>query len=224
MVVPSLPSLSLSPTSVLLDSGCTGHYLNVHGPCTNLQPALHPVTVYSPGGAVLTSTHVGLLPIPALPPAARICHIFPTLQSSSLFSLAHVCDHGCTAHFSANIVTVQYLDNSNITSNGDVANGLWHVQLPPPASTIPVPQPSLILSSRPSARLTVQPLVSPTVQPPALPTVQPRAIPPVQPSACPTIQPLASPPSQPPVKPPVPLPALPPHHHLINHLPNQPCP
>jgi hypothetical protein len=78
------------------------------------------------------STHTGELPIPALPSAACLCHLFPALGNISLVSIGQLCDAGCNATFTATEAMISY--NNNIILRGyrdSTTNKLWHLRLPP---------------------------------------------------------------------------------------------
>jgi hypothetical protein len=69
-------------------------------------------------GVVLTSTHIGLVPIPDLPDTAHHSHLFPDLQSSSLMWLVFLCVHGHEAQFTATDFAVS--GHSAVLLTGDV--------------------------------------------------------------------------------------------------------
>ena len=107
----------------------------IDGPCTDVTPTLKPVHVTLPDGSTISSTHMGLLPLPHLPATARRAHIFPALASGSLLSIRRLCDAGCTALFDTAKVEIRL--GHSIVSNGHRSNnGLWHVPLP---ATAPPP-------------------------------------------------------------------------------------
>ena len=107
--LPVHPSTPL--TSCILDSGCTGHYIHVHTPHTDRQPANPSITVLLPNGSSIQSSHTATLSLhPNLPPSARLAHIFPTLTSGSLLSIGLLCDHGCVATFQTDSVTITLND------------------------------------------------------------------------------------------------------------------
>ena len=65
----------------------------------NVQSALKPISVKLPNGKIISSTHTGILNLPALPLAARIAHVFPQL-TGSLLSIGQLCDSRYKAVFS----------------------------------------------------------------------------------------------------------------------------
>lgn len=87
------------PAPIILDTGCTSHFLMMSGPYINACPVAPGLAVTLPSGATITSTHTATLDLPSLPLATWQCHLFPDLTSGSLISVDQLCDHGCTARF-----------------------------------------------------------------------------------------------------------------------------
>jgi hypothetical protein len=79
----------------------------------------------------MISTHQVDLNLPNLPPNASMAHLFPSFGDTSLLSIGQLCDAGCTATFTANMVTI-HLDTSVILTGHRSAstNHLWQVDLP----------------------------------------------------------------------------------------------
>ena len=99
-------------SNVVADTGATGTFVEMNADCiVNIQPADPPIHVVSPNGEIMQSTHTAELSFAKLPPAARKCHVFPSLASGSLISVGVLCDAGCIATFGKNFV--------NITLNGE---------------------------------------------------------------------------------------------------------
>ena len=71
----------------------------------NVQSALKPISVKLPNGKIISSTHTGILNLPALPLAARIAHVFPQL-TGSLLSIGQFCDSGYKAVFDSTSVSI----------------------------------------------------------------------------------------------------------------------
>ena len=116
---------------MVLDTGCTGHYLTIAAPHTNLTAATPGITVLLPDGSTITSTHTAELAIPGLPLSARQAHIFPTLASGSLISVGVLCDHGCTATFSDSTVSIHLPNGDTIlTGTRSAITQLWCLNLP----------------------------------------------------------------------------------------------
>ena len=85
----------------ILDTGETGHYLQVGAPHslkTNIGP---PISVGWPNVQTIQSIKPCLIYFPSLPEEAREGHIIPSLTHSSLVSTGKLCDAGFTAYFKA---------------------------------------------------------------------------------------------------------------------------
>ena len=82
----------------LVDTGSTGHYLNLNSPCDNKKLAVNPLLIQIPNGEITTSTHTALLSQQELPIQARKSHPFPGLNEALLY-IGTLCDHGCQATF-----------------------------------------------------------------------------------------------------------------------------
>ena len=108
------PTSEIGPPSkqeAIMDTGSTGHYFGLEIPLENSKTTLTPLNVELPDKSIIHSTHTGLLPIPALPPAACLAHQFPKLRGTSLISIGQLCDHGCEARFYHNQAIVLYKDH-----------------------------------------------------------------------------------------------------------------
>jgi hypothetical protein len=145
--LPSAPPLVVHPVSVppspaiILDTGCMSHFLTMAGPYINALPAHPGLDVLLPRGAIMRSTHTATLDIPALPLAARHCHLFPALTSGSLISIGQLCDHGCTAHFDATTVTITCASSPVLVGTHSPSTGIW--QVPHPRPNVAAQQPIL---------------------------------------------------------------------------------
>ena len=117
------------------------------GPYTNACPVQPGLQVLLPSGTTITSTHRATLDLPHLPLAARQCHLFPDLTSGSLISVGQLCDHGCTATFSADSVSVDLHGRAVLHGHRTPATGLWHVSAPTPPATSPLRPPAQLLSA-----------------------------------------------------------------------------
>ena len=132
-----MPAIESSPPNRLTpfhhnniaDTGCTGHYVTTDAPLTNVHPVSPGLSVHLPDGSTIVSTHVGTLPF-ALPPDACVAHIFPTLTSGSLVSIGLLCDHGCTATFTAHDVTITHQGQPILTGLRSPTTRLWSLALP----------------------------------------------------------------------------------------------
>ena len=78
----------------IADTGCTNHYVTLASPLIlKKRPDPQPISVKMPNGQYITSTHIGELPIPNLPPSARTIRLFPSL-TDILVSIGQLCDVG----------------------------------------------------------------------------------------------------------------------------------
>ena len=77
-----LAVLGSSPpsTHAVLNTSAAGNFFLVSAPLQNIQLDPHPITVEQPDNSTITSTHIGDLLIPSLPPPARIAHMLPALH------------------------------------------------------------------------------------------------------------------------------------------------
>jgi hypothetical protein len=89
---------------------------------------MDPLTVLLPNGATMTSTHTAELPLPHLPPAACLCHIFPQLSSGSLLYIGQLCDHGCEALFTATQLIITLQDKTILLGHRSGPLGHWQWQ------------------------------------------------------------------------------------------------
>jgi len=122
--LPLLPS----PSTLVLDSGATGHFSKPSDITTNVQPATPGVRVKMPNATIIRSTHTGTLPLTALqqlPTTASTTHIIPNLHQS-LISLGTLCDHGCTAELTATDATIKY-NNKPILKGSRQKHGFWTI-------------------------------------------------------------------------------------------------
>jgi hypothetical protein len=117
--------------SAIVDTAATGNYLTPECPVTDLNPSSPRVDVILPDGSGITSSHTALLQLPIiLPPGARSAHIFPGLKSGSLISVGQLCDHGCTALFTAKQVHIHYQDHIIMTGHRSIdTNNLWILEI-----------------------------------------------------------------------------------------------
>jgi hypothetical protein len=89
---------------------------------------MHPtntgVQVRIPDGTTMQATHTTQLDIPSLPIAATTAHILPKL-SHNLISIGQLCDHGCTATFTQQNLTIKHNTNTILHGQRDTKTGLW---------------------------------------------------------------------------------------------------
>ena len=115
----------------------------MHTPHTNCLPAAPGISVLLPNGQSIISSHTATLNLhPSLPPSATLAHIFPDLLSGALLSIGLLCDHGCTANFNQNDVTITLANQSILQGFRSPITKLWTVDLsnttpPPPLPSAP---------------------------------------------------------------------------------------
>jgi hypothetical protein len=124
---PSQPS----PSTAILDSGCTAHFLLGNAKCSNKKSTATPLAVRLPNGDTITSAHTATLNMPSLPHAARQAHILPGLAEHSLLSVGQMCDSGCAVAFTASNVTVTNGESTILTGLRDKESSLWRAPLEP---------------------------------------------------------------------------------------------
>ncbi|KAI2513563.1 Reverse transcriptase (RNA-dependent DNA polymerase) [Fragilaria crotonensis] len=125
------PTIALPPSvPAIADTGSTAHFCTIDAPVINRRPTSCPISIHTPGGTILTSTHEAELDLPFLPLAARHVHIVPSLATASLLSIGQLCDAGCVAEFTATTLTVTFQHTIVLTGTRTLATRLWHVQLP----------------------------------------------------------------------------------------------
>jgi len=69
------------------------------------------MTIHTPSGAILHSTHEAELDLLGLPAAARHGHVIPHLATQPLLSIGHLCDVGCDVAFTTTTITISHNDN-----------------------------------------------------------------------------------------------------------------
>jgi hypothetical protein len=124
------PPLLAQHEAVIVDSGCTGHFLLVTAPCLNKVKSWNPLKVRLPNGATMESSHTADLDIPVLNAAASNAHVSPGMAHHSLLSVGQLCDEGYIVTFKRDTVTICNSDNSKLLSGPrDETTGLWRINL-----------------------------------------------------------------------------------------------
>jgi hypothetical protein len=118
---PSQPS----PSTALLDSGCTSHFLLANAKCSDKKSTTTPLAVRLPNDDTITSTHTATLNMPSLPHAERQAHILPVLDQHLLLSVEKMCDSGCSVTFTASNVTVTNGESTILTDIREKDYSLW---------------------------------------------------------------------------------------------------
>ena len=120
-----------NPHLAILDSGCSHHFIQSSTPTTTTQPDTT-IEVQLPDGSNITSSHSTTIQLhPTLSPEAQHAFVLPDLQHS-LLSISQLCDHGCTAHFTKDNVSIQSNNKTIITGHRSPTTKLWHIPIPTP--------------------------------------------------------------------------------------------
>ena len=147
-----LPIPSCTPPlyqHAIADTGCTGHFLVVDSPCTNQQHSANGIHVTLPNRQTIQATHTCELDQPQLPGGARTAHKFPHL-AHPLVSIGQLCDHGCSATFTAAEVRVTLHDQLVLHGHRDPSTNLWTIPLqhtPPTSHSLHRPSPTASANS-----------------------------------------------------------------------------
>jgi hypothetical protein len=125
-----IPPLLEQYETVIVDSGCTGHFILVTAPCLNKVISRNSLTVRLPNGATMESSHTADLYIPGLNAAASKAHVFPGMAHHSLLSFGQLCEEDYIVTFQQDTVTICNSDNSKLLSGPrDDTTGLWRINL-----------------------------------------------------------------------------------------------
>ena len=135
------PTIISHDALAIADSGSTAHFCTVSAAVINKRPTTRPIGIANPNGTIMYSTHEAELDLPSLPLAARRVHIVPALRTSSLLSMAQLCDAGCTVTFDATSVIVRLHHRSILNGVRTPDTGLWHLSLVQPRLDHRVPSP-----------------------------------------------------------------------------------
>ncbi len=123
------PSLSSSSSTIILDSGASGHYFQLSDShlLQDIMPVGQTVRIHLPDSSFMDATHVASLKLPCIPTSASKVYLFPKL-AGSLISVSQLCDAGLSVHFSSAEVTVLNPQN-NIVLRGHRTGTLYNLQL-----------------------------------------------------------------------------------------------
>eukprot|EP00804_Cyclotella_cryptica_P021962 CCRYP_000901-RA/>CCRYP_000901-RA protein AED:0.35 eAED:0.34 QI:0/0/0/1/1/1/2/0/655 len=89
----------------IANTGASGPYFLPQAPLTNINADTPCTTIRTATGQLLFSTGTATLNLPTIPPDTRHGHIVPGL-THNLISIGTLCDAGCTAHFTADTLTI----------------------------------------------------------------------------------------------------------------------
>ncbi len=110
------PLTTISPFYAIADSGCTAHFFSSMTPVCNKRQTTTPLTIHTPLGAIIHSTHEAELDCPSLPPAVQHGHVIPQLATQPFLSIGQLCDAGCNVAFTA--TTVTFCHNDKVIMSG----------------------------------------------------------------------------------------------------------
>ena len=140
----SLPRRSGLNTLVIVNSGCTSHFLGPTTPCTNKSSTSNGILVGLPNVSSIRASHTALLPFPLLPLGARQSNIFPPLGERNLIFIGQLVDHGFSALFTAKDVSI-ISPIATLKGTRNTNSGLYYMDLQcanqPPVTPIPPPSP-----------------------------------------------------------------------------------
>ena len=118
-----------NPSTVVVDSGCSGHYLKVPYNPNTMKLCATTYNVVLPNGQTLRATHTTSIPIPTLPPEATKAYIIPDLHKYSLISVGQLCQHGCIVTFTSTHLTISHNDKVLLTGDFNPQTCLYHTNM-----------------------------------------------------------------------------------------------
>jgi hypothetical protein len=126
------PSPPPQQTTVIADTGASGHYIRTNDPHTNTGINRASISVGLPNRTVLRSNKEEcLLNPPQLPIAAQDANVIPGLTHSSLISIGKLCDAGCKAEFDETQVLITHKQKTILRVLRDKRTGLWRIPMVP---------------------------------------------------------------------------------------------
>ena len=114
---------------MIIDSGCSNHYVMLNTPILNKQLATNPIHVLQPNGTKMSSTYTCELPLAFLSPTARKGHVMPSLKSGALLSLGQLYDDGCHVFFDKCQIQIYKGDTIILAGDRNFTIGMWHVHI-----------------------------------------------------------------------------------------------
>ncbi len=129
----AVSGIKITVNDAITNAGATANFVTPDAPLTGVVITENPLTIHTPDGGTLKSTHEGLLPIPWLPKEARKAHVIPGLAHASLISIKVLCKAGCTAIYKGDTVQIYYRGNFVWLGTEDPSTGLWVLPLNPSA-------------------------------------------------------------------------------------------
>jgi hypothetical protein len=124
------PPLLQHQDTVIVDSGCTGHFLLINDPCHNKTKSINPLQVRLPYGATMNSIHTASLDIPELSATAAVAHVFPAMANDSLLSVEKLRNEGYSVTLIIDKVTIfNKIGKEILKGLRDLDTGLWRINL-----------------------------------------------------------------------------------------------
>jgi hypothetical protein len=124
------PPLLYHDETVIVDSGCTGHFLLIDAPCRNKIKVKNPLRVRLPNGETMDSTNTSSLDIPEISEAASVEHFPPYMANNSLLSVGQLCNDGYYVTFRIDDIKIYNLAGKSILKGQrDLGTGLWRINL-----------------------------------------------------------------------------------------------
>ena len=87
------------------DTGTNGNFSPLSTKCDEIKLAVVSLPFKMPNGAIIRSTHTGLIPNDSIPLASRRVYLFKELDQA-LISIGVFCDNGCMALFDETQVVI----------------------------------------------------------------------------------------------------------------------
>jgi len=119
-----MPSLTLAAWHIFLPTT----------PVCNKWPTTEPLSIHTPSGAVIHSTHKANLNCPNLPLAACHGHIVPQLATQLLLSIGQLCNAGCDVQFTATTINICHDNNIIMSRHRTPATKLWNLDIQTPTA------------------------------------------------------------------------------------------
>jgi hypothetical protein len=136
-VLMNTAKIKIAVDMAIADAGATAHFAIPGAPVLNKQIAITPLIINLPDGEQLRSSHTCELDITWLPRAARMAHIVPGLQHTSLISIKVLCDAGCKVSYNDEKCKV-YFKNKLVWHGGrEPTTQLWVLPLCPKQADLP---------------------------------------------------------------------------------------
>jgi hypothetical protein len=121
-------AITTAATHVIVDTGATSNFIMKGTPVKNLHMADHLITITSPVGSMVVSTHICDITIPGLP-TILTGHFVPGITMASLIDIRILCKAGCKVTFDNEKCEVIYKNTLILRGYKDPAMDLWTLPL-----------------------------------------------------------------------------------------------